>query len=288
MSAASLLLVAIVVVANTGCNADTTLERLTEARRLSANLLVQFTKATDAANRAVMAGTDEAAATFAREAGQLIEGVQKDAETLAPLLESLGYSTEASLLEEFEKRFAEYRALDRTILDLAVESTNVKAQRLSFTSAQEAADAFQDSLEALARAETAGDMWQLKALVATAVAGAREIQALQAPHIAEPDDAVMTRLEERMASAEMETRSALKALSGAIQPTSRPQLAAATAAFDRLIDVNAQIVTLSRRNSNVRSLTLSLNQKRIVTASCEDSLRALQDGLAKRGFIATR
>jgi hypothetical protein len=288
MSAASLLLVAIVVVANAGCNADTTLKRLTEARRLSANLLVQFTKATDAANRAVMAGTDEAAATFAREAGQLIEGVQKDAQTLAPLLESLGYSTEVSLLAEFEKRFAEYRALDRTILDLAVESTNVKAQRLSFTSSQEAADTFRDSLEFLARADSAGDSWQLKALAATAVAGVREIQALQAPHIAEPDDAAMTRLEARMASAEMETRSALKSLSGVIQPASQPQLAAATAAFDRLIQVNAQIITLSRRNSNVRSLALSLNQKRVVTASCEDILRALQDGLAKRGFIATR
>jgi hypothetical protein len=45
---------------------------------------------------------------------------------------------------------------------------------------------------------------------------------------------------------------------------------------------------LSRRNTNVRSLALSLGQKRMRTAACEDSLRELQDALAKRGFSATR
>jgi hypothetical protein len=45
---------------------------------------------------------------------------------------------------------------------------------------------------------------------------------------------------------------------------------------------------LSRRNSNVRSLAMSLGEKRMLTAACEDSLRALRDALAKRGFTATR
>jgi hypothetical protein len=42
-----------------------------------------------------------------------------------------------------------------------------------------------------------------------------------------------------------------------------------------------------QRNSHVRSLALALNQKHAITASCE-TVFALQDGLAKRGFIATR
>jgi len=45
---------------------------------------------------------------------------------------------------------------------------------------------------------------------------------------------------------------------------------------------------LSRRNSNVRSLALSLGQKRTLTARCEETLGALQDALAKRGFGGTR
>jgi hypothetical protein len=47
-------------------------------------------------------------------------------------------------------------------------------------------------------------------------------------------------------------------------------------------------MALSRRNTNVRSLALALNQKGKVTGACEDSLHALRDALAKRGFTGTR
>ncbi len=111
---------------------------------------------------------------------------------------------------------------------------------------------------------------------------------LQAPHIAEADDATMTTLEERMKTSEAAARRALDALGRLIQPASRPMLVAATATLDRFLGINAQIVTLSRRNSNVRSLALTMNQKRTLTAACEDTLRALQDALATRGFTGTR
>jgi hypothetical protein len=281
-------LIATLLCGVTGCHWDTAFERLLEARRLSADLLVQFLKASDAGNRAVMADTDEASVAFAREARDSTERAQKDADTLALLLQGLGLSSEARLLDEFRTKFAAYRALDRNILDLAVENTNLKAQRLSFTSARDAADALQESLDAVVREASVKDAWHVKALAATAMASAREIHELEAPHIAEADDGAMTRLEKRMAAAEATARSALGTLEGVIQPASRSRLAAADAAFDRLIGVNAEIVRLSRRNSNVRSLALSLNQKRTLAAACEASLRAVQDGLARRGFTGTR
>ena len=52
--------------------------------------------------------------------------------------------------------------------------------------------------------------------------------------------------------------------------------------------LNTELVSLSRRNTNVRSLALSLGQRRTLTAACEESLQALQDALAKRGLSATR
>jgi dihydropyrimidinase len=55
-----------------------------------------------------------------------------------------------------------------------------------------------------------------------------------------------------------------------------------------LMSVHAEIVALSRRNSNVRSLALSLGRKRIVTAECEDQLRALEEALTKHEFSAAR
>jgi len=271
-----------------GCNVNTALEHVAEARGLSADLLVQFTKAADASNRAVMADTDEASVAFAREAGQAAAAVQKDVDALGPLLEGLRYSEEKALLREFSARFAEYRTLDRTILDLAVENTNLKAQALSFGEAQQAADALRDSLDAVAPSDPARDRWHVKALAAEALAEAREIQALQAPHIAEDEEASMSAIEKRMASSEAAARGALRALASLVQPASRPQLTSAAAALDRLMEVNARIIGLSRRNTNVRSLALSLTEKVKITAACEDRLRALRDALAKRGFRGTR
>jgi hypothetical protein len=54
------------------------------------------------------------------------------------------------------------------------------------------------------------------------------------------------------------------------------------------MSVNAEIITLSRRNTNVRSLALSLNQKGKATGACEESLRAIRAALAQRGFAGTR
>ena len=276
------------VTAAAGCDVNSALERLSDARHLAADLFVQFTKAADAANRAVMADTDETSVAFAREAEEAKAAVQTTLDALGPILQGLNYSDETRLLQEFVSRFAEYRELDRRILDLAVENTNLKAQRLSFGSAQEAADSFRDAVEAVAPLDAARDTWRVKALAATAVAAVRELQVLQAPHIAEADDAVMTRMEKRMATSEAAARSALEALAPLVQPASRQKLAAATAALDRFMGINAQIIALSRQNTNVRSLALSLNQKGKVTGACEDSLRALRDALSKRGFTGTR
>ena len=270
-----------------GCQASTVLERSTEAQQRSSNLLVQFAKAADLSSRAVMAGTSEASAALARETDQATEGIQSDTDALAALLQSLGYGGEIELLKEFGGRFAEYRTLDREILALAVEGTNVKAQRLSFGAAMDAADACQDALEALVPASPA-TRDRVSVPVATAVAGIREIQALQAPHIAEADDAAMTKLEAKMTASESAARRALASLEKLTPAASRATLTEATASFDRFMAVHSEIITLSRRNSNVRSLALSMNQKRTLAAACEDSLRALQEALSKRNFPGTR
>jgi hypothetical protein len=258
------------------------LGQLGEARRLSADLLIEFTKASDAADRAVMADTDAMSIADAHDAVIAKQTVHKDVDALGPILQQrLRYTEESRLLQDFVTRFAAYEALDRRILDLAVENTNLKAQGLAFGPAEAAADQFRDALEALAPAR---DEWHVKAMVASAVAAVREIQALQAPHIAEAEDASMTRLEQRMTAAEGAARRALEALGPLVQPASRPGLAAATAALDRFVDLNRQIVALSRRNTNVRSLALSLDEKRKVTGPCEESLRALQAALGRHAY----
>ena len=273
-----------------GCyrGAESVLQRMTQAQKLAAELQLQFTRATDATNLAVMADTDEASAGFAGQATERSQAVQKDAAALRPLLAGLVYSDEVRLLDEFYKRFADYRKLDRTILELSVENTNLKAQRLSFGPAQEAADAFQNSLEAIVDGARAEDAWQIRALAWRALAAVRDIQALQARHIAEPADDAMTRLEGKMTAAEDVARKTLTALAPLLSSDAGSQMRAAQASMDSFLGQNGEILALSRRNSNVRSLSLTLGEKRRLTAQCEDSLRALNEALAKRGFAATR
>jgi hypothetical protein len=275
-----------VALATVGCGSGltTALERLMEARRLAADLRVQFSKVVDSGNRAVMSDQEQASAAFAREAGQATQVVQQDIEALKPVLTTLGYSSEVQLLEEFQQQFSEYRALDSDILGLAVENTNLKAQRLSFGEAQQAADAFSAALAPITRSVGAQGAGRVPALAATAIAAVREIQVLQAPHIGEADAAKMTQIEQRMMAAEGAARAALKDMADLPSPDSRPALAAATAALDRFMRVNAEIITLSRRNSNVRSLALSLGQKRTLTATCDETLHSLQDALEQRNM----
>jgi len=110
---------------------------------------------------------------------------------------------------------------------------------------------------------------------------------LQAPHIAESNDAAMTRMEGAMHDSAVSAKAALDRLKATLPRAGTP-LAAADAALARFLSVNADIVTLSRKNTNVRSLALSLGRKRVVTAECEDQLRALGEALAKHESTATR
>jgi hypothetical protein len=274
-----------------GCrdvNVNAALAQLSQAHHLAADLLTEFTRAADAANRAVMSESDAQSVLYAQEAQAAKQAVRKDIDALKPLLQDARYENEARLLEQFVKQFAEYEAFDRRVLDLAVENTNLQAQRLSFGPAQAAADAFRDALEAAASSAPAKDTWRVKAVVANAVAAVREIQALQAPHIADAEDSSMAGLEQRMAAAETLARSDLATLQPLVAPAARPHLGEATTALDTFMGLNAQIVSLSRRNTNVRSLALSLDQKRKLIGPCEETLRALRDGLGKHGYPVGR
>jgi hypothetical protein len=95
-------------------------------------------------------------------------------------------------------------------------------------------------------------------------------------------------MESAMNASEAAARKAVQALKSSLPAAAQANLTAAASALDRLIATNREIVVLSRRNSNVRSLALSLGKKRTVTAECDESLQALEDALAAHHFSATR
>jgi hypothetical protein len=259
-----------------------------EARRLGADIRVQFTMAADAANRAVMADTDETSKSAAEEAVKARDQLEHDVALLEPVLKGLGYANDISNLDEFKTQFAEYKKLDDETLNLAVENTNLKAQRLSFTTAQTAVDDFRKALDTLPREARPQDRARVEALSGRAQIAALTILVVQARHIAESNDQAMTKMEDQMAAGDQDARRALTDLQALVGRNGASALSDANTALNQLKAVNDEIVRLSRRNTNVRSLALALGQKHSVRAKCEAALQALADGLARHEFRATK
>ena len=272
-----------------GCykHPESVLQRMIDAQRTASKLQVDFTQVSDATNLAVMAQNDDSSAKFAQEAQRRMEAVQRDIEALRPLLTDLTFSKEGKLLDRFDRQLTTCRTFDQDILKLAVANDNLKAERLSFGPAQKAADEFRFALEQIRR-DAPADSAQVDALSFEALAALRQIQVLEAPHIAEPSDDTMTTLEKQMAAAESETRNALQSLAVATAAAEKARIAAAETAFTHFLDYHRQIIALSRSNSNVRSLALAVGQRRKLTAECDDTLEALTQALNNRGFRATR
>ena len=264
------------------------LTQRSRAGELVAELRVQLLTSAEAEKRAVMAETDEASAAAADEAQAADRALRDGVSALAPLLSSLGYEPETALLREFERLLAESERVDTKLLELARGNTNEKAWGLAFGAGAAAADELAARLTAAAGAASSERRTQAQALAAAALLAVREVQVLEAPHIREADDAVMTRLEARMAAAETSARASVAALTELLGPASQPALEGVEEALDRFFQTHAELLTLSRRNTDVRSLALSLGEKRRLTAACDESLIALQESLGKRGDRATR
>jgi len=87
---------------------------------------------------------------------------------------------------------------------------------------------------------------------------------------------------------DQEVDASLNILGELTSAAGKSALDAARAAYADFRKINSEVIRLSRENSNVRSLALSLGQKRKVTAQCDEILSALQDTLQATRFKATR
>jgi len=112
-------------------------------------------------------------------------------------------------------------------------------------------------------------------LAARAQAAALRIQVLLPPHIAEASDQKMDQLEAVMTREDEEVRKDLGALADSL-PQGNSDVEAAQSSYNRFSAVRTQILALSRENTNVRSLSLSLNEKRKASMTCEGILLNLE------------
>ncbi len=269
---------------------ENTVSNQSKKNQLLSQMRIELFKSVEAEKSAVLADTDEDSETFAKESREASDSVERQRAELVKLIEEGKISEEMRLLRQFDDCWSELRKVDRVLLAFAVRNSNLKAGKLSFDEGGKDMQRFEQALDKLSDLSVEkGANPQIPKLVCTALTAALKIHYLHGPHISEASDARMDELEKQMAYLDEVVKNSLDTLSGQVKDPARlALLSSAKDAYGNFEKLTAQVVNLSRENSNIKSFALSVGKKRTVTAQCEDSLTALQEAVAARTFKATR
>ena len=253
--------------------------------RMRANLL----KSVDAEKSAVMADTDEASRALAEDSRQATDAVDRDRQELGLLVEKDHTDQEVKLLQEFDGCWSELRQIDQSLLELAVKNTNIKAANLSFGEGSLAMKRFEEALMDLKRTRTAsGKDGHIAELVCNALAAGFKIHYLHAPHIAAANNDQMDKIEASIKEYNDVIQGSLRKLKPLVSEEKQASWRDANSAYHELARVTAEVIDLSRQNTNIKSFELSLGRKRKITAQCDEILTSLQEAVRSKGFRATR
>ena len=252
----------------------------TERVDLANRTRLALASASEAEKSAVLAVTDEDSRGYADQARAATTQADRLRQELQRLLRQGGTARELELFAQFSEFFAEFQRIDGELLTLAVKNTNIKASSLAFGPA---AQAIGDMNTPLSNIVAKGASWPESRNIALLALGAENaalrIQVLLAPHIAEESDKRMDEFEARMSEQAREVQKDLDDLAALPKLGKDPDLARAASAYRTFSAVKTQILALSRENTNVRSLSMSLTQKRRVMLLCQETLAALQQAI---------
>jgi hypothetical protein len=247
---------------------------------LAARMRLNLALASEAEKSAVLAVTDEESRAFADQARTATAEVERKHQELEKLLAADGTQDEKDLLAQFSMDFAEFQRIDRDLLALAVKNTNIKAYNLAYGPAMDALNTMNTGLlRLLGKSNGIAVSPKVYSSVFAAINGAWQIQVLLPQHIAEESDKKMDELDRRIVTLDQSVRQALATLAEIKIRSGDPDLKTATAKYAEFSEIRGRIPALSRENTNVRSLALSLGRKRKVMFLCQDTLAALQQAI---------
>jgi hypothetical protein len=253
-----------------------------ERVELIERMRLALASASEAANNAVMAATDQDSQSFADQARAQMGTVERQRQELERLLQRGGTKAERDLLAPFSQAFVESQRIDQDLLDMAVQNTNLKAFCLAFGPAAEVLQEVDTALSRIVDQSAASKSPQAERVIQLADDArirALRLQTLLPPHIAEESGAKMDELEGQMAKEDLEVRKDLEGLASLLKSGGSPDIETATSLYAKFSGIRAQIIKLSRENTNSRSVALALNQKRKVVLRCQDALAALEQAI---------
>jgi hypothetical protein len=241
-------------------------------------------EAIEAEKNAVLAINDEASEGFAAQARQAADGVESSRKEIESIIHQEKLPQETEMINEFNACWAQYRKLDETILDLAIQNTNLKAQKISATECAQELEHFEESLNRLIQQNTHVNQCNEAVMLSyKALTASLKIFALHKPHIEEADDQEMDKIEQSIKSYNESARKALGSLRSIAGLSGKEDLKNAETAYERFMNLNGEVLRLSRMNTNIKSAELSLGKKRLISSQCQEILSSLQKTIQAQG-----
>jgi hypothetical protein len=246
---------------------------LTEAKKLAlvADLRHRLLESVEAEKSAVLATTDAESAAFAGESRRAALELNRLRGELRALVVGDGRASEVERLASFDEAWAAVEAIDAELLELAVAGTNLAATRLAGGEGAAALDRAVTGIGDMERASSNPGV--LRDLSAAAVS-ALLVQTVLIRHIPSADEAEMTMLERRIDELVERVDRILAdvAAEEAVPPDLSLGAAKEWAEYRRIL---AEVLRLSRRNTNVLSFDLAVHGKRDAMRRCLDALDGL-------------
>jgi Four helix bundle sensory module for signal transduction len=264
-----------------------------EIKSVKGNLLssmrIHLLEAIESEKNAVMAITDEESETYAAKARQASDSVENSRKEIESIIHKGEFQRETERFNEFNACWTQYRKLDETILNLAVQNTNLKAQKISSTQCAQEMALLDGSLKRIIERNKKDKQCSEAAMLAyEALTASLNIYALHKPHIEEADDQAMDKIEQRIKSYDESAKNSLRELIRTVDPSNREDLKNAENAYFQFMNLTSEVIRLSRMNTNIKSAELSLGKKRLISSQCQESLAALQEAVEAQQPKATR
>jgi hypothetical protein len=246
-------------------------------RRLITEMRRELARAAEKEKCAILALSDEESGNFADQSRASSVALDRDLDALRRMIGRNGSGKEREMLQKFETSWKNLHQIDSELLMLAAQNTDMKAIELSGTIGAELLQKLHEDLARISlRVTPPARRSETEKVAGQAEIAALNLAALQMRHIHAPSIDEKTAIEATMKSAEQNGNAALRVLDNLAGKKSNPFLRGATTEFSEFMQVNEEIVRLSRINSNNSSIEISLGRKLLADTECDRALKALQ------------
>lgn len=272
--------------------ADPTDQIAFKAKRLELvnDMRLSLAAASESQNGAVMATSEQQSILFASLARTATASLDRGRAELERLLGEHGDSNELGLMSRVSESLLKFQEIDKRLLDLAVQNSNLKAYNLAFGPAMKLLQEMDEPLSSLAAAHvisTSEVGMRVLRLASEVRIGALRMQVLVLPHIAEESDQKMDALEARLAAENRQIRDNLASLGEILPASDEANFDKAKSKYTEFDSLISQILKLSRENTGVRAVAITLNEKRQAMLACQDALVALGRAIQAEPLVTT-